>query len=259
MDSWSLQGKTAVVCGASGGIGAAAAQLLAERGARIIALARNEEKLQQLVTNLPGQRHSYFAIDLGETLKLKQEVLPSLQNEVVHILINNSGGPKGGLLHQADISEFENPLRAHLLASHLLTQTLLPSMRREQYGRVINIISTSVKTPIPNLGVSNTVRGAMANWSKTLAGELAAFGITVNNVLPGYIRTDRLQSLIDSTAKATQATLDKVEESYIKTIPMGRIGEPREMAEAIAFLASPAASYVTGINLPVDGGRTPSL
>nr|WP_295899943.1 SDR family oxidoreductase [uncultured Bdellovibrio sp.] len=259
MNSWSLQGKTAVVCGASGGIGEASAKLLAERGARILALARTEEKLKALISSLPGEGHKSFAIDLANTDKLQTDILPLLQKESVQILINNTGGPKGGPLHEANITEFEIPLRAHLIASHLLVQTLLPSMKKSQYGRIINVISTSVKNPIPGLGVSNTIRGAMANWSKTLAGELAPFGVTVNNVLPGYIRTDRLRSLMGSSATATRTSVEAVEENWKKTIPAGRIGEPQEMAEAIAFLASPAASYINGINLPVDGGRTPSL
>lgn len=259
MNSWSLQGKTAVVCGASGGIGEAAAKIFAERGARVIALARTEDKLKSLLQSLTGEGHKSFSIDLGDTEKLQKDILPELKKESVQILVNNTGGPKGGLLYEASISEFENPLHAHLLASHLLVQTLLPSMKQSQYGRIINVISTSVKNPIPGLGVSNTIRGAMANWSKTLAGELAPFGVTVNNVLPGYIRTERLRSLMNSSATSSQTSVEDVEEKWKTTIPMGRIGEPREMAEAIAFLASPAASYITGINLPVDGGRTPSL
>ncbi|WP_373997744.1 SDR family oxidoreductase [Bdellovibrio bacteriovorus] len=258
MNSWSLNGKTAVVCGASGGIGKATALLFAERGAKIIALARTEEKLKSLMNEISGSGHKYFTVDLGDTENLKK-LLPQLQKESVQILINNSGGPKGGPLHAANIEEFEAPFKSHLHAAHLLVQTLLPSMKQSHYGRILNVISTSVKNPLPNLGVSNTVRGAMASWSKTLAGELAPFGITVNNVLPGYILTDRLTSLMDASAKSSQTTLDQVEENWKRSVPMGRIGEPKEMAEAIAFLASPAASYITGINLPVDGGRTPSL
>lgn len=211
------------------------------------------------MSSLAGSGHRYLLADLGDTESLKTNVLAPLASETVHILLNNTGGPKGGPLHKASVEEFDQPLRAHLKASHLLVQAVLPSMQKNHYGRIINVISTSVKTPIPNLGVSNTVRGAMASWSKTLAGELAGFGVTVNNVLPGYIRTDRFRGLVDASAKSTNASVDEVEEAWKKTIPAGRIGEPQEMAEAIAFLASPAAAYITGINLPVDGGRTPSL
>lgn len=258
MSSWNLQGKTAVVCGASQGIGEATAKLLAERGARVIALARNEDKLQELMKSLKGTGHKYFVIDLADTEALKK-ILPDLAKENVQILVNNSGGPKGGPLLEASIEEFEAPLKAHLKAAHLMVQTLVPSMKKSSYGRIVNIISTSVKNPIPGLGVSNTVRGAMANWSKTLAGELGGFGITVNNMLPGYIRTGRIESLMGAAAQKSGNTVDEVEEQWIKTIPAGRIGDPQEAAEGIAFLVSPAASYINGINLPIDGGRTPSL
>ncbi|WP_413582026.1 SDR family oxidoreductase [Bdellovibrio sp. HCB288] len=258
MSSWDLQGKTAVVCGASQGIGAATAQLLAQRGARVIALARNEEKLKALLASFPGEGHKYFAVDLADTAELKK-LIPKISQEKIHILINNSGGPKGGPLLEASIEEFDAPIRAHLHAAHLLVQAVVPFMKSVKYGRIVNIISTSVKNPIPGLGVSNTVRGAMASWSKTLAGELGPFGITVNNMLPGYIRTGRIESLMGAAAQKNGNSIEEVEEQWIKTIPAGRIGDPLEAAEGIAFLVSPAASYINGINLPVDGGRTPSL
>ncbi|MEK2688181.1 SDR family NAD(P)-dependent oxidoreductase [Bdellovibrio sp. GT3] len=258
MSSWDLQGKTAVVCGASQGIGAATAQLLAQRGARVIALARNEEKLKALLASIPGEGHKYFAVDLADTAELKK-LIPKISQEKIHILVNNSGGPKGGPLLEVSIEEFDAPIKAHLHAAHLLVQAVVPFMKSVNYGRIVNIISTSVKNPIPGLGVSNTVRGAMASWSKTLAGELGPFGITVNNMLPGYIRTGRIESLMGAAAQKTGNSIEEVEEQWIKTIPAGRIGDPREAAEGIAFLVSPAASYINGINLPVDGGRTPSL
>jgi 3-oxoacyl-[acyl-carrier protein] reductase len=258
MSSWDLQGKTAIVCGASQGIGEATAKLLAERGARIIALARNEDKLKDLMKSLKGSGHKYYVIDLADTDALKK-ILPDLAKENVQILINNSGGPKGGPLLDASVEEFEAPIKAHLKAAHLMVQTVAPAMRSSCYGRIVNIISTSVKNPIPGLGVSNTIRGAMANWSKTLAGELGPYGITVNNMLPGYIRTGRIESLMGAAAQKSGNSVDEIEEQWIKTIPAGRIGDPTEAAEGIAFLVSPAASYINGINLPIDGGRTPSL
>lgn len=259
MQSWDLTGKTALVSGASQGIGEATALLLAERGARVIALARNEEKLKALMKMLPGKGHSYHVVDLSDTEMLQKKIVPELQKEKIEILINNAGGPKGGPLYQANVSEFEAPIKAHLLASHLLVQAVVPSMKAAHYGRIVNIISTSVKNPLPGLGVSNTVRGAMASWSKTLAGELGVFAITVNNILPGYIKTGRLESLMGSAAEKSQKSVEDVEDQWKETVPMKRIGEPREVAEAIGFLVSPAASYINGINVPVDGGRTPSL
>lgn len=257
--SLSLEGKTALVCGASGGIGKAAAELLAARGAKVIALARSKDKLDVLVRSLPGTGHKALVADLSDLENLKSQISPQLKNESVQILINNAGGPKGGPLHEADISQFQAPIETHLMASQLLMQSVLPAMKAAKYGRIINIISTSVKSPIPGLGVSNTVRGAMASWSKTLAGELGPFGITVNNVLPGYIRTDRFNSLKSATATTQNQSEDQIEETWKKTVPVQRIGEPRDMAEAVCFLASPAASYISGINVPVDGGRTPVL
>jgi 3-oxoacyl-[acyl-carrier protein] reductase len=259
IESWNLNGITALVCGASQGIGEATTRLLATRGARVVALARTEEKLNALIKELSGQGHKYWAIDFADTERLQKEVVPHLQKDNIQILINNAVGPKGGPLSDAKVSEFEVPFRVHLYASHILTQAALPSMKAANYGRIVNIISTSVKTPIPNLGVSNTVRGAMASWSKTLAGELAMYGITVNNILPGYIRTGRFSSLVEAAAQQKKTSTDEMECQWKETIPMKRIGEPQEAAEAIGFLVSPAASYITGINLPVDGGRTPSL
>ncbi|MNJ94858.1 3-oxoacyl-[acyl-carrier-protein] reductase FabG [compost metagenome] len=259
MLSWNLSGKTALVSGASQGIGEATALILASRGARVIALARNEEKLKGLVSRLSGEGHSYIVADLAKTDLVEREVLPQLKGKDVQILINNAGGPQGGPLLEASIKEFDEPLRAHLLASHLLVQACVPQMTAFQYGRIINIISTSVKNPIPNLGVSNTVRGAMASWSKTLAGELGVHGITVNNVLPGYIKTGRLESLMQASAQKQSLNEQEIEEQWKETVPLKRIGRPEEVAEVISFLVSPAASYVNGINVPVDGGRTPSL
>jgi len=259
MKSWDLTGKTALVSGASQGIGAATAQLLAERGARVIALARTEGALKDLLKSLPGTGHSYYMVDLMDLESLQNKILPVLQKENIQILINNSGGPKGGLLYQASFTDFEDPLKAHLLASHLLVQAVVPSMKAAGHGRIVNVISTSVKNPLPGLGVSNTVRGAMASWSKTLAGELGAFAITVNNILPGYIKTGRLESLMESAADKSKSTSEEIENQWKESVPMKRIGEPREVAEAIGFLVSPAASYINGINVPVDGGRTPSL
>lgn len=259
MESWDLTGKTALICGASEGMGKATAELMAKRGARIIAVSRTEEKLKKLITGLAGDGHAYIPLDLSNTDDVKNKLLPFLKTNDVHILVNNSSGPPVGPLLETDVESFMNPLRAHLFASHIITQAIVPSMKKANYGRIINIISTSVKVPIPNFGVSNTVRGAMASWSKTMAGELAPFNITVNNVLPGYIRTARFKSVLVTASKAKSISEDQAEEQMVSGIPMKRIGDPEEMAEVICFLASPAASYVTGANIPVDGGRTPSM
>ncbi len=177
----------------------------------------------------------------------------------MHILINNTGGPAAGKAIDAELREFIGAFQTHLICNQILAQSLIEGMKTERYGRIINVISTSVKQPIPNLGVSNTIRGAVAAWAKTLAGELGEFGITVNNVLPGFTKTARLQSIVETSAKKSGAAIEEVEAKMQSETPARRFAEASEIADAIAFLASPAASYINGVNLPVDGGRTSCL
>lgn len=176
----------------------------------------------------------------------------------VSIWLNNTGGPKAGPLSEASPDEMERAFRGHVMSSQVILRTLLPGMKSVGYGRIINVLSTSVKIPIANLGVSNTIRAAMANWAKTLAAELGPSGITVNNILPGYTETPRLESLASGAAKNGKSEAD-VKQEWAAQIPLRRLGDPRETASAITFLASPAAAYISGVNLPVDGGRTGSL
>ena len=177
----------------------------------------------------------------------------------MHILVNNTGGPAGGQAIDAEVNEFTSAFNNHLICNHNLVQCVVEGMKSEGYGRIINIISTSVKQPLPNLGVSNTIRGAVANWAKTLANELGQFNITVNNVLPGATDTVRLKSIIETKAEKTGQSIDSIGEVMANQSPMKRIAKPEEIANAVAFLASPAASYINGINVPVDGGRTSCL
>lgn len=259
----SLSGKTALVCGSTQGIGKAAALELANMGANIILLARSEETLKTVAAELPtgaGQTHSYLVADFSKPDLLKSVIGEYIsKGNKINILVNNSGGPKGGAIKDASITEFLSAFNQHLICNHILAQTIYPTMIEAGYGRIINVISTSVKQPLPNLGVSNTIRGAVANWSKTLANELGAFGITVNNVLPGATNTSRLQGLAEIKAEQFGQTVDDVLLEMGSESPMKRIAQPEEVAAAIAFLASPAASYINGINVPVDGGRTKSL
>lgn len=255
-----LANKTALVCGASQGIGAATAHELAELGCQVIALARSEDKLNKVVASLPGSGHLALVADLSDREALAQKVEATLSSTgTIHILINNTAGPKPGPISEADEENFLNGFQNHILVGALLTRLLLPGMKEANYGRIINIISTSVKQPIPNLGVSNTIRGAMASWCKTLSLEVAPFGITANNVLPGYTSTPRLASLIENAAKRQDKTIEQVTEEWRGKVPARRFADPAEVAGAAAFLASPAGSYINGINLPVDGGRTGSL
>jgi 3-oxoacyl-[acyl-carrier protein] reductase len=258
-----LSGLHALVCGSTQGIGLETASLMAERGAKVTLLARNESTLKTLAATLPspgGAKHDYLVADFSKPTELKQ----ALRNYVdagarPTILVNNTGGPKGGPIIDADISEFLSAFNQHLICNHILVQTLVPGMKEAGVGRIINVISTSVKQPLANLGVSNTIRGAVANWSKTLAGELGQFNITVNNVLPGATNTERLKSIAEAKSEKTQQLVGEILDEMAKESPMKRIADPREIAEAIAFLASPRASYINGINVPVDGGRTKSL
>ena len=257
-----LKGKNAIVCGSTQGIGKASAIEIALLGANVTLVARNEDALKKTLSELDtskNQQHSYICADFTNPGELKKKVSDYAQKNTVHILLNNTGGPAGGPILDAKTEEFTQAFSNHLICNHILVQALVPGMKKEKYGRIINIISTSVKQPIKGLGVSNTTRWAVASWAKTLAGELAPFGITVNNVLPGATNTQRLDTLLD--ARAQKAGVSKKDESneWLKEIPAGRFADASEIANAVAFLASPAASYINGINFPVDGGRTGCL
>jgi 3-oxoacyl-[acyl-carrier protein] reductase len=255
-----LSGRTALVCGASAGIGAAAAQTLAQMGASVIALARSDEKLRAVIERLPVHKkakHRFIACDLNDHLKLKSliEAEVSASEGAIEILINNSAGPKGGPITEAAGDEFARAFHQHVLTSQLLVQIVLPGMKTRGYGRIVNVISTSVRMPIPGLGVSNVVRGATASWAKTLALEVAPWGITVNSVLPGYTKTERLSSLVKAAADRLKKSEKEIEDEWKAATPVKRFGEPQELAAAIGFLTSPAAGFITGVALPVDGGR----
>lgn len=259
----SLQGFRALVCGGSQGIGLAIGKTLADAGASVTLLSRNQAKLEAALgqlTTKEGQNHRFIAGDLGQM----DTVWALLETDMAvlggyHILINNTGGPAPGPITEATEQAFLSAFQAHVLASHALAKGLVPFMKEQGYGRIINIISTSVKTPIPGLGVSNTIRAAMAGWSKTLASELAPFGITVNNVLPGFTETPRLQSLLNTRAQNAGVTVNEYANQLKSSIPARRFGQPEEVAALVGFLSSPHAGYITGTNIPVDGGNTPAF
>ncbi|MBL8758078.1 MAG: SDR family oxidoreductase [Phycisphaerae bacterium] len=254
-----LTGKRALVCGSTQGIGLAAATEIAALGASVTLLARNGESLKAAAEGLPakdGQNHDWLAADFAKPEEVRSAVEGHLDPaRPYHILVNNSGGPPPGTALDIKPADLLACLNAQLVCAVMLAQVLVPQFRAAGYGRIINVISTSVKQPIPNLGVSNTVRAAVASWAKTLSAEVGPWGVTVNNVLPGYTSTERLASLIKGRAAKSGATEEKVAQDLIATIPAGRFGKPEELGAAIAFLASPAAGYISGINLPVDGGR----
>ncbi|MBA6421157.1 SDR family oxidoreductase [Pseudomonas neustonica] len=258
-----LVGKRALVCGGSQGLGEACAYQLAEQGAEVVLMARSADKLQAICTRLParhGQEHGFLAVDAYDSKALAEVVGFELeQGGAIHIWLNNTGGPAPGPANSADPQEYADAFTQHMVSAQVLLQLLLPGMREAGYGRILNVLSTSVKQPIANLGVSNTIRAAMANWAKTLAAELAIDGITVNNLLPGLTSTPRLDSLIAHSAKASGKTVEQVTQVMQASIPVGRFAAPEEFANAAGFLASPAAAYINGINLPIDGGKTGNL
>ena len=257
-----LIGKHALVCGGSEGIGRATAIELASLGADVTLLARREDALREAVAALPSnstQRHRYLIADVSQTQALADAVAALVAINPVHILVNNTGGPPGGAAHAASIEAYLDAFNKHLVANHTVLQAVLPGMRGAGWGRIVNVISTSVYEPIPNLGVSNTIRGAVASWAKTLSRELGGDGITVNNVLPGYTRTQRLDQILADRSSATGKPQDQIASAMLASVPVGRFAEATEVGGVIAFLCTPAAAYVNGQSIAVDGGRMQSI
>jgi 3-oxoacyl-[acyl-carrier protein] reductase len=247
-----LKGKRALVCGASKGIGFSIAKLFNELNAKVTLLSSNKDNLANALKELKyPEKAGYIEIDLNNYDNIATKIG---KNTNYDILVNNSGGPAPGNIIGSNIEEFKKAIDSHLFASHTITKLLLPNMKKQNYGRIINIISISVKEPVENLGVSNTVRGAMNSWSKTLSKEVARYGITVNNILPGYTETDRLKSLFNNIASSQNKTYDEVKNKIVSRIPANRLGMPDDIAFLAAFLASEMSGYITGTNIPVDGG-----
>jgi 3-oxoacyl-[acyl-carrier protein] reductase len=256
---FTLESRHALVCGSTQGIGRACAVEFAKLGARITLIARNPEGLQKVLDELPknhGQKHAMLAVDFGDWRAVQTAAVNHADAQgPIHILLNNTGGPPAGPAFEGQPDDYVKAFNQHVVCNQVLVQAVAEGMRNAKYGRIINIISTSVLMPIKGLGVSNTIRAAVANWARTLASELGPFGITVNNVLPGFTATARLESLIKGRASRAGTSPEEVQRDMMATIPARRFGTPEEIAAVAAFLASPAAAYVNGVNLPVDGGR----
>jgi 3-oxoacyl-[acyl-carrier protein] reductase len=258
----SLSGKQALICGSTQGIGLAIAKELAIAGANCILLARNEESLRNAVAGLDAanqQVHQYLVADFSKPEEVRKVINAFVKETTIHVLVNNSGGPKFGAMIEEEEQKFMEAFQQHIVCNQILAKAVVPGMKKAGYGRIINIISTSVRIPITNLGVSNTIRAGVASWSKTLSNEIAEFGITVNSILPGYTSTNRLEALLETTAANRKMSKEEVAKEMKGKIPMKRFGEPSETAAVAAFLASPAASYVNGVSIPVDGGGTGTI
>lgn len=258
----SLTGKNALVCGSTQGIGLAAAIELSILGASCVLMARNETALQDALQKLDTsnrQQHTFLIADFSKPHEVKTAIDTYVKENDIHIVINNTGGPKAGPIVEAEEEAFRIAFNQHVICNQIITKAVIPGMKKAGYGRIINIISTSVKIPLNNLGVSNTIRGAVASWAKTMANELGQFNITVNNILPGMTKTGRLESLMANIAATKNISTEEVSKNMQAEIPMKRFGEPSEIAAVVAFLASPAAAYVNGTSIPVDGGRTGSI
>jgi len=257
-----LKNKTAIVCGGTQGIGLGIAKEFSNLGIKLIIIARDKKKLESCIKTLNDpSKHSYICVDFSNTLGFESKLREYFKKHKpkVDILVNNTGGPKGGLIQDAKLEEFSVAFNMHVICNQILTNLVLPNMKKSKFGRIINIISTSVKIPINGLGVSNTIRGAVANWSKTLANEVGKYNITVNNILPGFTNTPRLSSLVENMSKKQKKPVAEIKKNIINSVPLQRLGTVEDIAYITSFLASPKASYISGTNIPVDGGRTGSL
>ena len=258
-----LQNKVALVAAASRGLGRAVAEELAQEGASLILCARNEMILNETceaIIQKTGVRVSGKACDLSLSADVEQLVQQGLEKfGRIDILVTNVGGPPAGQFESLSHDNWEEATRLLLTSVVDLTRLILPGMKERRWGRILNITSIAVKQPVQNLMLSNSLRAAVTGFARTLANEVAQDGITVNNIMPGYTRTERVEQLAQSIAAKAGITPGEAVARWESEIPMKRLGEPREFAALAAFLVSERASYITGSSIAVDGGWIRSL
>ncbi len=258
----SLKGKQALVGGASRGLGKAIALQLARCGAAVTLMARNEEKLKMVMAELSveaGQQHNYLVVDFADFEQFKATISAWFQHHTIDILINNTNGPAAGGVLEKSTDDYQRSFDLLFKTVCHLTMAALPGMQAAKYGRIINLSSITVKEPLQSLVLSNSIRSAVLSWAKTLARETAPMGITVNNILTGYFDTERLNEIHSVQAANKGIGLDVYKNSMKTEVPVGRFGEPMEFAYLVAFLASDYSSYITGANIPIDGGLLRSI
>jgi 3-oxoacyl-[acyl-carrier protein] reductase len=258
----SLKGKNALIGGASRGLGKAIAMQLAQCGANVTLMARNSEKLIAVLAELPandGQQHNCLVVDFADFEQFKLIIAAWFQDNKVDILVNNTNGPTAGGVLDKTIGDYQQAFDLLFKTVCFLSMEAIKGMQASKYGRIINLSSISVKEPLQNLVLSNSIRSAVISWAKTLARELAPMGITVNNILTGYFDTERLDEINLLQSERKGIPLDTYKKAMTQDIPMQRFGRPEEFGHLVAFLASDYAAYITGINLPIDGGLLKSV
>ncbi|SHN13166.1 3-oxoacyl-[acyl-carrier protein] reductase [Cyclobacterium lianum] len=257
-----LTGYQAVVGGATRGLGLAIARQLAESGASVTLMARNEEKLKAAKNSLSvakGQTHQYLEVDFLNFNDFKERTNRYFKGKKIDILINNTNGPRAGTAEQMSLNAYQEAFDLLFKTYHHLTHLLLDGMKERGYGRILNVASVSVKEPMPNLVLSNSIRSAVVSWAKSLSAAMAPHGITVNSILTGAFDTERIRELIDNQVQKTGDSQDALIAARKAAIPAGRFGKPEEYGYLLAFLASPQAAYINGASIPIDGGAGSSL
>lgn len=252
-----LANKKTLVGGSTRGLGKAIALQMAACGATVTLMARNEEKLKETIILLPtplNQIHNYLVTDFANFEGFKSDINKYFENNSIDILVNNTNGPSAGtVFEKSDLDYFAAFQLLFQTTCYVTTQALV-SMRKQHFGRIINVCSITVKEPLPHLVLSNTMRSAVVSWAKTLSTEVAVNNITVNNILTGYFDTERLNEIIHHQANINNISTESQKKNMEANIPFKRLGKPEEYGHLVAFLASDYASYITGTSIPIDGG-----